>query len=149
MSQVQVLVDWLTAQPQVHWVSPRPKIRAANFFATGIGQSGNAATLAAASNGPGAANDGGTHPLWDAGGNLLSASPHIPAQCVDQLLPFVCPSHGSAHVCPGTDCSWLLLHDGRACALCNHLQQYIYTGHTWGAQTSCCHISVIFTLSQT
>ena len=64
---IQGVVNWLKAQPQVHWVSPRPKTRAANFFATGIGQCGNAATLAAASNGPGAANDAGTHPLWDAG----------------------------------------------------------------------------------
>ena len=64
---LQAVVVWLTAQPQVHWVSPRPKTRAANFFATGIGQSGNAASFAAASNGPGSAGDAGTHPLWDAG----------------------------------------------------------------------------------
>lgn len=68
---LQAVVVWLTAQPQVHWVSPRPKTRAANFFATGIGQSGNAASFAAASNGPGSAGDAGTHPLWDAGGLSL------------------------------------------------------------------------------
>ena len=71
------MVEWLTAQPQVHWISPRPKTRAANFFATGIGQSGNAAPLADASNGAGAANDAGTHPLWDAGEALLSTLPFL------------------------------------------------------------------------
>ena len=71
---LQAVLVWLTAQPQVHWVSPRPKTRAANFFATGIGQSGNAASFAAASNGPGSAGDAGTHPLWDAGCTSLFAA---------------------------------------------------------------------------
>ncbi|KAL3130908.1 Signal peptide peptidase-like 2A [Trebouxia sp. C0009 RCD-2024] len=56
---------WLTAQPQVHWVSPRAKTRAANFFATGIGQSGSAATLDDAK--LGLDQDAGTHPFWKAG----------------------------------------------------------------------------------
>lgn len=60
-------MEWLTAQPQVHWVSPRAQTKASNFFATGISQSGSAATLADASNPAGASNDAGTHPLWDAG----------------------------------------------------------------------------------
>lgn len=63
----QAAVEWLTAQPQVHWVSPRAQTKASNFFATGISQSGSAATLADASNPAGASNDAGTHPLWDAG----------------------------------------------------------------------------------
>ena len=71
---LQAVIVWLTAQPQVHWVSPRPKTRAANFFATGIGQSGNAASFAAASNGPGSAGDAGTHPLWDAGWTMIFCS---------------------------------------------------------------------------
>ena len=63
----QAVVEWLTAQPQVHWVSPRAQTKASNFFATGISQSGTAAMLADASNPAGASNDAGTHPLWDAG----------------------------------------------------------------------------------
>lgn len=63
----QAVVEWLTAQPQVHWISPRAQTKASNFFATGISQSGSAATLADASNPAGASSDAGTHPLWDAG----------------------------------------------------------------------------------
>lgn len=63
----QAVVEWLTAQPQVHWVSPRAQTKASNFFATGISQCGSAATLADASNAAGASGDAGTHPLWDAG----------------------------------------------------------------------------------
>ena len=73
----QVVVDWLIAQPQVHWVSPRPQTKAANFFATGISQVGMAATFAQASNtAPGASGDSGTHPFWDAGNMLCQC-----AQC--------------------------------------------------------------------
>ena len=68
---LQAVVVWLTAQPQVHWVSPRAKTRAANFFATGIGQCGSAASLAAARLGP--EQDAGTHPFWKAGGALCSS----------------------------------------------------------------------------
>lgn len=64
---LQAVVEWLTVQPQVHWISPRAQTKAANFFATGISQSGSAATLADASNAAGASGDAGTHPLWDAG----------------------------------------------------------------------------------
>ena len=88
---LQAVVVWLAAQPQVHWVSPRPKTRAANFFATGIGQSGNAAAFAAASNGPGPAGDAGTHPLWDAGLYITPpsalAQPHDACICVLHHLP--------------------------------------------------------------
>lgn len=62
---LQAVLVWLTAQPQVHWVSARAKTRAANFFATGIGQCGNAATLDDAK--LGLDQDAGTHPFWKAG----------------------------------------------------------------------------------
>lgn len=69
---LQDVLVWLTAQPQVHWVSPRAKTRAANFFATGIGQSGSAATLDDAK--LGLDQDAGTHPFWKAGRALFCFS---------------------------------------------------------------------------
>ncbi|KAK9836281.1 hypothetical protein WJX81_001826 [Elliptochloris bilobata] len=62
---VQAALQWLAAQPPVHWVAPRPRARLHNFLATGICQSGAAggADLTAGTTSGGNA----THPLWLAG----------------------------------------------------------------------------------
>ncbi|KAK9815904.1 hypothetical protein WJX72_011677 [[Myrmecia] bisecta] len=65
IDRLQGLVHWLAEQPTVHWIAPRPKGRAANFFASAIGQCARAAPV---TNGNGQyAGDNGTHPIWDAG----------------------------------------------------------------------------------
>ena len=79
----QGVVEWLTVQPQVHWISPRAQTKASNFFATGISQCGSAATLADASNAAGASGDAGTHPMWDAGLNQYSLHNY---RCIKTLL---------------------------------------------------------------
>ncbi|DBB02440.1 TPA: Signal peptide peptidase-like 2A [Trebouxia sp. C0006] len=95
----QAVVKWLTAQPQVHWVSPRAQTKASNFFATGISQSGTAATLADASNPAGASNDAGTHPLWDAGLNGENQIVGMGDTGIDWLH---CTFTDSAHSGPGS-----------------------------------------------
>ncbi|KAL0037541.1 hypothetical protein WJX77_001610 [Trebouxia sp. C0004] len=95
----QAVVEWLTAQPQVHWVSPRAQTKASNFFATGISQSGTAATLADASYPAGASNDAGTHPLWDAGLNGENQIVGMGDTGIDWLH---CTFTDSAHTGPGS-----------------------------------------------
>lgn len=61
----QAALQWLAAQPAVHFLAPRPRARLHNFLATGICQSGGAGAgdLSAGTTGGGNA----THPLWMAG----------------------------------------------------------------------------------
>ena len=62
---LQAALEWLAAQPSVHWVVPRPRVALHNFLGTGICQSGGAGgvNLAAGTTSGGNA----THPIWLAG----------------------------------------------------------------------------------
>ena len=64
---VQNAQRWLVEQPAVHWVAPQPKVRAHNFFATGISQCSAAAGISDANMAAGPSGDSDTHPFWWAG----------------------------------------------------------------------------------
>ena len=68
------LVPWLAASPAAHWVSPRARARARNFFAAGICQSGGAGrvdvatgTVWAPAGAAGSPTAASTTPHWEAG----------------------------------------------------------------------------------
>jgi hypothetical protein len=66
----QELVTWLAEQPSVHWVAPKSRVYATNFYAAAILQSGAAPPqydLDDMGDPTVQHPDNGTHPLWGAG----------------------------------------------------------------------------------
>lgn len=60
---LQVLVDWLSAHPAVHWIELAAAGKLHNWQGTAIVQSATAAPLAPVA----LTQDQGTHPVWTAG----------------------------------------------------------------------------------
>lgn len=70
LADLPVVVSYLTAQSDVHWLSPASEPRVSNYYGTSIGQSGQCPSTYSTSNVGNSAypyNDEGKHPIWSAG----------------------------------------------------------------------------------